>query len=97
MSSAAQLQPTPKSPAGTPEDVLVVDPTSRHGYHVDAIECAMVRADSLLTMLSTQFEDQDSQTLHRVVISNVLWAIQGEIEMAKKLFVHGYESARRGK
>lgn len=95
MNAATQLQPKQHHPVGTPEDVLVVDPELRRGYQVDAIECAMTRADSLLTMLSTQFEDRHSFTLSCAVVSNVLWAIQGEIEMAKKLFAHGSEAMRK--
>ncbi|WP_370601059.1 hypothetical protein [Pseudomonas nitroreducens] len=82
--------------ACTPEEAAVIDPEARPGYHVDAINCALMRADSMLLMLSCQFTDEESCELHSSVISSVLWAVQGEIEMVRKLVQHGHETVGKG-
>lgn len=90
--------PTPtKRRALTPEDAAVIDPEALPGYHGDAIACALARAESMLLMLSCQFDSEDGCELHHSVIGNVLWAIGGEIEMAKKLVLHGMETQDRGR
>ncbi|RPZ02163.1 hypothetical protein [Pseudomonas aeruginosa] len=96
MKAFAQLPPPSKFYALTPEESAVIDPTALPGYHVDAITCALSRADSMLLMLSCQFDSEDSCELHHSVIGNVLWAVQGEIEMARKLVQHGMTTIGRG-
>lgn len=96
MNAFVQPPSRAKSYANTPEEAAEIDPEALPGYHVDAINCALLRADSMLLMLSCQFTDEESCELHHSDISNVLWAVQGEIEMVRKLVEHGYETVGRG-
>lgn len=65
---------------GTPEDFMVLRPDAPAGVPIDAIECAIARANSILILLQGEFESKDSNTLSNGVISNVLWSVQGILE-----------------
>lgn len=65
---------------GTPEDFMVLRPDAPAGVPIDAIECAIARANSILILLQGQFESEDSNTLSNGIIANTLWAVQGMLE-----------------
>lgn len=71
-----------------PEDLLCVNPTTEAGVPIDAITCAIARADSVLTLLEEHFES-DSSRLANHVIAAVLWDVRGTLGLIKTLTLHG--------
>ena len=75
---------------GTPEAVLAIPADVPAGYPIDAIECALSRADAVLVLLSGQFDGTGAERLADHVICNALWAVRGELGLLGKLVGHGY-------
>ncbi|KPG80931.1 hypothetical protein GRW89_10600 [Pseudomonas moraviensis] len=71
-----------------PEDLLCVNPSAEAGVPIDAITCAIARADSVLTLLEEHFEN-DSSRLANHVIAAVLWDVRGTLGLIKTLTLHG--------
>ena len=71
-----------------PEDLLCVNPTAEAGVPIDAITCAIARADSVLTLLEEHFEN-DSSRLANHVIAAVLWDVRGTLGLIRTLTLHG--------
>jgi len=76
----------------TPEAVLTVPSDVPPGYPIDAMECALSRADSVLVLLSGQFDGTGAERLADHIVCNALWAVRGELAMLGKLLSHGYLS-----
>lgn len=76
----------------TPEDLLIV-PAAIEGYPINAIECAIGRANAQLIMLMGQFDGQSDAKYADHIICNVLWAIQGEIKILEAMVIHGHETS----
>ncbi|MBK5342269.1 hypothetical protein JFU48_12860 [Pseudomonas sp. TH49] len=71
-----------------PENLLCVNPTAEAGVPIDAITCAIDRADSVLTLLEDHFENESSRLANHV-ISAVLWDVRGTLGLIKTLATHG--------
>ncbi|MFZ4964794.1 hypothetical protein ACL9RJ_11030 [Pseudomonas sp. Mn2068] len=71
-----------------PEDLLGVNSGVEAGIPIDAITCAIERADSVLTLLEDHFES-DSSRLANHVIAAVLWDVRGTLGLIKTLALHG--------
>lgn len=71
-----------------PEDLLCVNPTAEAGVPIDAITCAIDRADSVLALLEDQFE-AESPRLANHVIAAVLWDVRGTLGLIKTLAIYG--------
>ena len=71
-----------------PEDLLCVSKEAEAGIPIDAITCAIDRADSVLTLLEDHFES-DSSRLANHVIAAVLWDVRGTLGLIKTLTLHG--------
>lgn len=70
-----------------PEDLLCVSPNADAGVPIDAITCAIERADSILTLLEDHFEGESRLANH--VIAAVLWDVRGTLGLIKTLALHG--------
>ena len=70
-----------------PEDLLCVDQTVEAGVPIDAITCAIARADSVLTLLEDHFEGESRLANH--VIAAVIWDVRGTLGLIKTLALHG--------
>lgn len=75
---------------GTPESVLSVAGDLPPGYPIDAIDCALSRAEALLVLLSGQFDGTGTERLVDSIICNALWVVSGDLAMLRKLLDHGY-------
>lgn len=75
---------------GTAEAFLTVPSDMPPGYPVDAIHCALSRADAVLRMVSGQFDGSGGDRYCDDIICNALWAVSGEIQLLKTLIDHGY-------
>jgi hypothetical protein len=71
-----------------PEDLLCVNPTVEAGVPIDAITCAIDRADSVLTLLEDHFESESSRLANHVIAA-VLWDVRGTLGLIKTLALHG--------
>ena len=71
-----------------PEDLLCVNPTAEAGVPIDAITCAIDRADSVLTLLEDHFESESSRLANHVIAA-VLWDVRGTLGLIKTLALHG--------
>ena len=75
---------------GTPEAVLAVPADMPAGYPIDAIECALSRADAVLVLLSGQFDGTGAERLADHIVCNALWSVRGELDNLGKLLSYGY-------
>ncbi|WP_025806117.1 hypothetical protein [Pseudomonas chlororaphis] len=71
-----------------PEDLLCVSKTVEAGVPIDAITCAIERADSVLTLLEDHFENESSRLANHVIAA-VLWDVRGTLGLIKTLALHG--------
>ena len=71
-----------------PEDLLCVNPTVEAGVPIDAITCAIDRADSVLMLLEDHFESESSRLANHVIAA-VLWDVRGTLGLIKTLALHG--------
>jgi len=71
-----------------PEDLLGVSIDAEAGIPIDAITCAIDRADSVLTLLEDHF-DSDKPPLANHVLSSVIWDVRGTLGLIKTLTLHG--------
>ncbi|WP_433767476.1 hypothetical protein [Pseudomonas putida] len=70
-----------------PEDILTVSHRAGAGVPIDAITCAIDRADSVLTLLEDHFEGESRLANH--VIAAVIWDVRGTLGLIKTLAMHG--------
>ncbi|WP_042956384.1 hypothetical protein [Pseudomonas brassicacearum] len=75
-----------------PEDLLCVSKDAEAGVPIDAITCAIDRADSVLTLLEDHF-DSDKPRLADHIISSVIWDVRGTLGLIKTLAMHGDASS----
>jgi hypothetical protein len=71
-----------------PEDLLCVSKQAEAGIPIDAITCAIERADSVLTLLEDHF-DGDKPRLANHVLAAVIWDVRGTLGLIKTLTLHG--------
>lgn len=71
-----------------PEDLLGVSNNAEAGIPIDAITCAIDRADSVLTLLEDHF-DSDKPRLANHVLASVIWDVRGTLGLIKTLTLHG--------
>jgi len=71
-----------------PENLLCVNPTAEAGVPIDAITCAIDRADSVLTLLEDHFENESSRLANHVIAA-VLWDVRGTLGLIKTLALYG--------
>jgi hypothetical protein len=71
-----------------PEDLLGVSKDAEAGIPIDAITCAIDRADSVLTLLEDHF-DSDKPRLANHVLASVIWDVRGTLGLIKTLTLHG--------
>lgn len=71
-----------------PEDLLSVRMNAEAGVPIDAITCAIARADSVLTLLEEHFESESSRLANHVIAA-VLWDVRGTLGLIKTLALHG--------
>ena len=71
-----------------PEDLLGVSNDAEAGVPIDAITCAIDRADSVLTLLEDHF-DSDKPLLANHVLAAVIWDVRGTLGLIKTMTLHG--------
>jgi len=76
------------------EEVLVVAPDIAPGYLVDAIQAEILRAESVLLLISGQFNGADDGKWSDRVMSSAVWAVQGHLGILKTLVNHGYRTSK---
>ncbi|EJL00328.1 hypothetical protein Pchl3084_4772 [Pseudomonas chlororaphis subsp. aureofaciens 30-84] len=73
-----------------PEDLLCVSKDIEKGVPVDAITCAINRAESVLMLLEDHFESEgDRPRLANHVLAAVIWDVRGTLGLIKTLTLHG--------
>ncbi|WP_286911946.1 MULTISPECIES: hypothetical protein [unclassified Pseudomonas] len=77
-----------------PEDLLAVPAQANAGIPIDAITCAVERANAVLLLLEDQFEC-DAPRLANRVIAAALWDVRGTLGLIRTLVIHADESSRR--
>lgn len=77
-----------------PEDLLCVSKTAEAGVPIDALTCAVERANSVLLLLEDQF-DCDGPRLANHVIAAALWDVRGTLGLIRTLAVHADNSTRQ--
>lgn len=77
-----------------PEDLLCVHNDAEAGVPIDALTCAVERANSVLLLLEDQF-DCDGPRLANHVIAAALWDVRGTLGLIRTLAVHADNSTRQ--
>lgn len=73
-----------------PEDLLSVSNDAGAGIPIDAITCAIDRAESVLMLLEDHFESEsDRPRLANHVLAAVIWDVRGTLGLIKTLTLHG--------
>ncbi len=73
-----------------PEDLLDVSKDAGAGIPIDAITCAINRADSVLTLLEDHFESESERPrLANHILAAVIWDVRGTLGLIKTLTLHG--------
>ena len=75
-----------------PEDLLCVSQDAEAGLPIDAITCALDRADSVLMLLEDHL-DGDKPLLSNRVLSSVIWDVRGTLGLIKTLTMYGDASS----
>jgi len=75
--------------SNTPEGLFRMASNAPSGYPLDAIDCALDRADAVILMLAGQFDGSNEDRLHDRIISNVLSAIHSEVRLIRTMIEHG--------
>ncbi|QWA27822.1 hypothetical protein [Pseudomonas sp. RC3H12] len=75
-----------------PEDLLCITANAPAGVPIDALTCAIERAQAVLCLLEDQFEADQSQRLANRVILGALWDVRGTLEQIRTLVVHADDS-----
>ncbi|WP_313050449.1 hypothetical protein [Pseudomonas soli] len=76
-----------------PEDLLCVPTQADAGIPIDAITCAVERANAVLLLLEDQFEC-DTPRLANHIIAAALWDVRGTLGLIRTLAIHGDQSTR---
>ncbi|MBC3504430.1 hypothetical protein HU761_23905 [Pseudomonas sp. SWRI59] len=85
---------TPVHYCSQPEDLLCITANAPAGVPIDAITCAVERAQAVLCLLEDQFEAEQNQRLANRVILGALWDVRGTLEQIRTLVVHADDSTR---
>ncbi|AXA23455.1 hypothetical protein C1S65_04735 [Pseudomonas putida] len=85
---------TPTQHFSQPEDLLCITARAPKGVPIDALTCAIERAQAVLCLLEDQFEVEQGQRLANRVILGALWDVRGTLEQIRTLVVHADDSTR---
>jgi hypothetical protein len=85
---------TPTQHFSQPEDLLCITAKAPAGVPIDALTCAVERAQAVLCLLEDQFEAEQGQRLANRVILGALWDVRGTLEQIRTLVVHADDSTR---
>ena len=72
---------------GLPETVLSVSAHAEAGVPVDEIDCAIARADAVITMVMIALGAEDGRPADHV-LTEALWCAQGQLALIKQLTYH---------
>lgn len=77
-----------------PEDLLCVNRRAEAGIPIDAISCAIDRANAVLALLEDQF-DNDGPRLNNQTIAAALWDVRGTLGLIRTLAIYGDDTTHR--
>lgn len=69
----------------TPETLFSISPNIEPGLPIDAINCAIGRAQAVLVFVMSQFDGTTDAKFSNEVIGNALWAVAGDLKMIHKM------------
>lgn len=72
---------------GLPEDVLSVAAGAPSGVPIDEINCALGRADAVISMIMMALSSEDCRPAD-FVITDALWSAQSQLAIVRKLAEH---------
>jgi hypothetical protein len=76
----------------TPEDIFDIGSHVEAGVPIDAITCAISRANAVLLMLEEQFETE-TPNLSSDVLASVVWDVRGTLGLIRKLAIHADQTS----
>ncbi|QNM97724.1 hypothetical protein [Chitinimonas koreensis] len=79
----------------TPESLFVPSPDAPPGLHIDALECALARAQAVLLLLSQQYDGGSVDHLGGETLSYVVDDIRGNLKLAQKIIETAFEHSGR--
>lgn len=77
-----------------PEELLTVSSDVEAGIPIDAINCIIIRADSVLALLEDHFTE-GRPPLPSAIVAGTLWDVRGALALIRTLAEHGHDSTRK--
>lgn len=74
---------------GLPEDILIVCPTAEPGLPVDEINCALGRADAVISMVMMALNNSEARIADFVLV-DALWSAQSQLAPIRKMNEHAH-------
>lgn len=74
---------------GLPEDTLIVCPTVEPGLPVDEIDCALGRADAVITMVMMALNNDEARIADSILV-DALWSAQSQLALIRKMNDHAH-------
>jgi hypothetical protein len=79
--------------AGTPEEYFVPHPSAPKEINIDVLLTCLDRSQAILMLLQADGETPEGFSLNHGLILSALGAIDGLLEQAKKVVLHGHGRA----
>ncbi len=76
---------------GLPETVLSVSADVENGVPVDEIDCAIGRADAVITMVMIALGSEAGRPADHV-LTEALWCAQGQLALIRKMTYHAHDT-----
>ncbi len=72
---------------GLPEDILSVSAGAPNGLPIDEINCAVGRADAVISMVMMALSSEDCRPAD-FVLTDALWSAQSQLAIIRKMVEH---------
>ena len=76
---------------GLPEEILSVHADVEAGVPVDEIDCAIGRADAVITMVMIALGAEDGGPAKHV-LTEALWCARGQLALIRKMTYHAHDT-----
>lgn len=79
--------------SGLPEDILRVSAGAPNGLPIDEINCALVRAEAVISMVMASLSN-DGARMADYVLTDALWSAQGQLALIRQMAEHAHATTQ---
>ena len=79
--------------SGLPEDFLSVSAGAPNGLPIDEINCALARADAVISMVMMALSSEDCRPAD-FVLTDALWSAQGQLALIRQMADHAHATTQ---